>query len=273
MFAHKRRETQLGQSFAVFELIYHATVRTVRKSHGNAVIGLLLAISQTLLMVVMFFVIMDLLGGRRNAIRGDFLLYVMSGIFVYLTHTKTMKSVIGADGPTSNMMKHAPMTTAISIASNALGALYIQVLSMAVVLFGYHAIFTPITIDQPVAALGMLILAWAYGVAVGMVFLAMKPWSPRAVMIIQMIYARANMLASGKMFLANNLKYDMRKMFDWNPLFHIIDQIRGFVFLNYNPHYTSITYPIYVMLALVMIGLMGEFYTRKHASVSWNAGR
>jgi hypothetical protein len=26
-------------------------------------------------------------------------------------------------------------------------------------------------------------------------------------------------------------------------------------------------------LVLLMIGLMGEFYTRKHASISWNARR
>jgi hypothetical protein len=28
-----------------------------------------------------------------------------------------------------------------------------------------------------------------------------------------------------------------------------------------------------VMLACMMIGLMAEFYTRKHASLSWAAGR
>jgi hypothetical protein len=28
---------------------------------------------------------------------------------------------------------------------------------------------------------------------------------------------------------------------------------------------------MYVALALLMIGLMGEFYTRQHASISWGA--
>ncbi|MBB4021564.1 hypothetical protein GGR17_001355 [Confluentimicrobium naphthalenivorans] len=26
-------------------------------------------------------------------------------------------------------------------------------------------------------------------------------------------------------------------------------------------------------LALLMLGLMGEFYTRKHASISWSSGQ
>jgi ABC-type polysaccharide/polyol phosphate export permease len=65
----------------------------------------------------------------------------------------------------------------------------------------------------------------------------------------------------------------MLVMFDWNPLFHCIDQARGFVFINYNPHYSSVSYPVYVTIALIMIGLMGEFYTRRHASASWGAGK
>jgi len=65
----------------------------------------------------------------------------------------------------------------------------------------------------------------------------------------------------------------MLAMFDWNPLFHAIDQARGYVFINYNPHYSSISYPMQVSIVLIMVGLMLEFYTRKNASVSWEAAR
>ncbi|MBB3994079.1 hypothetical protein GGR95_001720 [Sulfitobacter undariae] len=32
-------------------------------------------------------------------------------------------------------------------------------------------------------------------------------------------------------------------------------------------------YALWVGLVLVMVGLMGEFYTRRHASISWSARR
>jgi len=32
-------------------------------------------------------------------------------------------------------------------------------------------------------------------------------------------------------------------------------------------------YPIYVGICLVVLGLIGEFYTRRHASLSWEARR
>ncbi len=171
------------------------------------------------------------------------------------------------------MMNHAPMNTTISITSAALGCLYIQTLSLVVVLFVYDVVAGPIEILDPVGAYGMVLLSWFSGVAVGLVFLAIKPWFPGFVGIASQVYARANMIASGKMFVANTLPGYMLAMFDWNPLFHCIDQARGFVFINYNPHYSSVSYPLYVSLALIMVGLMGEFYTRKHVSASWGAGK
>ena len=87
------------------------------------------------------------------------------------------------------------------------------------------------------------------------------------------MYVRLNMFASGKMFLANLMTPKMLAIFTWNPLFHIIDQGRGETFVNYNPMKSDIMYPLVVSIVLLVIGLIGESYTRKRVSVSWTAGR
>jgi ABC-type polysaccharide/polyol phosphate export permease len=115
-------------------------------------------------------------------------------------------------------------------------------------------------------------MAWFSGVAVGIIFLAIKPWAPRLVSILRMVYLRANMITSGKMFVANTLPGSLLAVFSWNPLFHSVDQARGFIFINYTPHFTSMTYPLYLSLTLLVIGLMLEFFTRQRASASWGAG-
>ncbi|MEL6570556.1 MAG: ABC transporter permease [Pseudomonadota bacterium] len=273
MFEVEMRKTRSRTAFGMLELIYHATVREIRKSHRNPLIGLLLNMLQTVIFVLTFYLLFVFLGMRGSAIRGDFLLYIMSGIFLFMCHTKAMAAVFGSEGPASAMMHHAPMNTAISISAAALSSLYLQTLSLIVVLFVYHVVFTPIVIENMVGAYAMVLVAWISGVGVGMVFLALKPWMPDVASIGSSIYARANMIASGKMFVANSLPSSMLVLFDWNPLFHAIDQARGFIFLHYNPHFSSWTYPLYVTAVLITIGLMAEFYTRKHASLSWSAGR
>ncbi len=274
MFQPTRKpRTAFGITLTMMELIYHSIVRSVRKTHNNAFLAIGMNMLQAVIFVLAFYVMFSVLGLRGAAIRGDFLLYIMSGIFLYMTHSKTLGAVVGSEGPASAMMQHAPMNTIISIASAALGALYIQVLSLFVILFVYDIAFAPLEIDQPIKAFGMLLAAWFTGLALGLVLLAIKPWFPSFVSIFSTIYQRANMIASGKMFVANTLPSYMLAMFDWNPLFHTIDQARGFAFINYNPRYSDPYYAWWVGLVLLMIGLMGEFYTRRHASVSWSARR
>ncbi len=274
MFQHTyQQSTRFGAALRIFETIYHSIVRSVRKAHNNAFLAIGVNMLQILVFVMAFYIMFTVLGLRGAAIRGDFLLYLMSGIFLFMTHTKTLGSVVGSEGPASPMMQHAPMNTVVSICAAALGALYIQTLSLLAILFVYHVAFTPVVIEDPIGAYGMFLIAWFTGAALGVVFLALKPWFPTAVSVMTTVYQRANMIASGKMFVANSLPSFMLAMFDWNPLFHAIDQARGFTFINYNPRYTSIEYPLLLGITFLMIGLMGEFYTRRHASISWNARR
>ncbi|SEW42468.1 ABC-type polysaccharide/polyol phosphate export permease [Cognatiyoonia koreensis] len=273
MFEANMRQSRARGAFAMLELIYHSTVRDVRKTHRNAFVGLLMNMMQTIVFVLAFYAMFSILGMRGSAIRGDFLLYIMSGIFLFMTHTKAMAAVVRSEGPASPMMQHAPMTTFIAITAAALSSLYLQLLSLLTVLFIYHVLVTPVVIDDPFGAMGMLLAAWFSGCGVGMIFLAIKPWAPDVVTVATNVYARVNMVASGKMFVANSLPSSMLALFDWNPLFHTIDQARGYIFLHYNPHFSSAIYPVYIGLGLLMIGMMGEFYTRRNASISWNAGR
>ncbi|MCH2094448.1 MAG: ABC transporter permease [Rhodobacteraceae bacterium] len=273
MFQPSAPKTRLESALYILELIYHNSVRAIRKTHGNAAMSILMNMLQTIIFVLAFYLLFSILGLRGAALRGDFMVYIMTGIFLYMTHVKTLSAVVGSEGPASPMMQHAPMNTAISIASAMISSLYIQVLSLVVILFVYHAAITPISIQDPVGSLAMVLLSWFTGAAIGVVLLAAKPWFPTVVNIVSTIYQRANMIASGKMFVANQLPGFMLPFFVWNPLFHAIDQCRGYAFVDYNPHKSNWEYPLVLGIVLFMVGLMAEFYTRKHASASWSARR
>jgi len=273
MFESRQPRSTVGLVFNMGQLIFHSTVRKVRQKHGNALIAILLNLAQSVLFIAAFYLMFAIMGPRAITIRGDFMLYLVTGIFAFLMHVKSVGAVAAAEQSTSPMMQHAPMNTLVSIISGALSALYINATSLIVILALIHTTSQPLDIHYWPGALAMFILAWASGCAVGLVLMALTPWRPELIDIIKQIYIRANMIASGKMFVANMMPSSLIAFFDWNPLFHIIDQARGFTFRNYFPHYSSWEYPVYATILLVMIGLMGEFYTRKHASASWDAAR
>ncbi|WP_120499466.1 ABC transporter permease [Roseovarius sp. EL26] len=273
MFGTRRPRSMLQSAADIADLIFLETSHQLRSGHRNAFVSLGINIMQAMIMLAVFYVMFTVLGVKGVKIRGDFMLYLMSGIMIYMTHVKTVSSISNSASVTTAMLKHAPMKPIIMIASAALSALYIQVLSIFLIMFVYHMLVTPFDINQPIMAFLMLLLAWFSGIGVGLILLAMNPWFPGFVKIFQQLYIRANMIASGKMFVANSLPSSMLALFDWNPLFHIIDQCRGFVFINYFPRNSSLEYPIIVGVILIVLGMMGEFYTRQYDSNSWYASR
>ena len=155
---------------SMLEVMYHTIVRGARGGHRNAVVGMILNMLQGVTMMVAFLLFFQILGLRSSPIRGDMLLFIMSGIFVYLTHIKAVSAVMGASGPTSSMMLHRPMNTIIAIVSAAISSLYTQIITLLVILSFYHVAINPITIEDPIAAAGYFIMGWVLGCAVGGVF-------------------------------------------------------------------------------------------------------
>ncbi len=272
MFVQRENRTMLAAATATLSLIYTVTVFDLRRSHRNPLWGLILHAIQSAVMVAAFMMMFYVVGVRNSPIRGDFLLFVMSGIFMFRAHVGAIGSVAGAGSSVSNIMKHGPMNTAVVITGSALAVLYRTFFSFFVILGGYY-LFVPFEIEDPVGCTAMVLLGWASGCSIGLVLLSVRPWSPEFTRVASLVIQRAQMICSGKMFVANALPGHVLVYFEWNPLFHVIDQTRGFAFINYTPHHSSIAYPIYVTLALTMLGLMGEFAGRQYESLSWSAAR
>ena len=273
MFVQQRNRNMLEAAFNTLALIYHVTVNNLRKGQRNAVVGLMMTVVQAVAMILGFYLVYFIIGVRYSPIRGNFIVYIMTGIFMFMAFSQAIGAVSGSGGASNQMMKHGPMNTAVTISAAALASLYKQTFSALVVLTAYNYIVEPIQIENPLACYGMLLLSWFCGCCIGMIFLSIRPWWPQGAQVLTMFFQRVNMVFSGKMFVANTMSPALLHAFSWNPLFHIIDQTRGYAFINYSPRNSSLEYPIYVTLALLMIGLMAEFVTRRAVSLSWSAGR
>ena len=180
MFA-KPRHTRSGISdtLAFLEQVYFGTVRGMRKSSGrNAVLGLIGSMMQTVVFIMAFYFMFQLLGVRSSPIKGDYMLYIISGIAMFMTHNTAVQAVAGAEGPTSSMMQHAPMNTMIAVCSAALQSPYKQTITIGTILLIYHLAINLVDIFNPIGLAGVFLLSWFTGVAIGMVFLALTPWHP-----------------------------------------------------------------------------------------------
>lgn len=265
---HARQSNSLffaGLSF--LELLFHSIVREVRTESGSASLGIMKEAVQILLFAG-FFLVLNVVMGRGVAIRGDFIIYLLSGVFLLVTHMGAMKSVMSASNAISPMMMHAPMSVMLAILASAIGGLYMRTVALIVLLVGYRFFAGEIAVADPAGLLLPFFLAWASGLAIGLVFMLVKPLAPKLVQSIASIYMRLQMFTSGKFIPAAILPASMLPWFEWNPLFHCIDQMRLALFVNYSREVSSPTYAIYVTLVFLTIGMMGEFWMRNNLSKS-----
>jgi len=260
----------LGAAFSFGERVYHATVHDIRKSSGNAPLGMLNEMARTIIYVGMFYFLYQVIGLRGVAIRGDFILFLLTGVVLFLLHNRAISSVLSAADAGQAIMLHRPMTTMLSILSKALSGLYFQAGSVILIVFFVHVLRGGLELHDPGGLVLPVFTAWSSGIAIGFMFLLLRPLAPKLVGIVSMLYMRANMVTSGKVMPAAYMPAIMVSWFEWNPLFHSIDQARGATFINYEATVTSPTYALYFTMVFFVFGMMGEFWFRKNMSASWN---
>jgi len=175
MFRVRRRETTLGKVLTFSDLVYHNIVHTFCKAHGNALMSIAVNLLQMIIFVLALYLMFTILGLCGAVLRGDFMVYIMSDFFPFIRHIKTVGAITGSDGPASPMMKNTPMNTSISIVAAALSQLYIQMMSLVVIMFGYHVLVTPFIILGVAGVMFIIWLTWFTAFAIGLVFLAIKP--------------------------------------------------------------------------------------------------
>lgn len=268
---HERRSSVFMEAFSFMELVYHTIVRQVRTVSGNATLGLLSAVFQVIFMVAIFYAMYSFLGLKSVLIRGDMVLFIITGVMLFLMHNNTISKTIAAGSAVSPMMQHAPMTPSLMIIASTLSTLYLNILAVIIILSGFYLVRGHLEIHDISGTFVPFLLAWASGVVIGLLFLLVKPFAPKLMQAVSMGYRRANMITSGKLFLANMLPLSVLPYFTWNPLFHAIDQLRGAVFVNYFPNKTSLDYPIWFVFVGLILGLMGEFWLRRTVSRSTGA--
>ena len=53
----------------------------------------------------------------------------------------------------------------------------------------------------------------------------------------------------------------------WNPLFHLIDQMREAAFVNYTAHHTNMVYPTICCFGLLLLGHLLYSYLQANLNV------
>jgi ABC-type polysaccharide/polyol phosphate export permease len=110
---------------------------------------------QTVIFKMTFYFMFQLMGARSSPFKGNYTLYIISGIAMFMVHNTTVQAVAGAEGSTSGMMQHAPMHTIFAACLAALqGALSTNNYHQKIWSI-YHFTVNSLEIFNPIGLAGM----------------------------------------------------------------------------------------------------------------------
>jgi len=238
-------------------VLYATTVREIRNSAGNSQLGLVMNILQTLAFVAVFYFMFVIVGRRDAGLRGDTVMFLLSGVLLYRLHVNVINKVRGAVSGNLALINYEPTKSVIFVWARALAALYEFFLVSALMVGVYALAMGGVEMHRPSQLVAPILLSWASGVGIGQITMYAEAhigWFS----IVSQFYQRILMFTSGKFFVANAVPSMVLPYLWWNPLFHAIDISRGALFVNYAPRNSSMVFLVGLTLLLLAVGGLME---------------
>ena len=247
-------------------LIWALTVRALREASGGAMLGVLRGIVMAAAFCVAFYFVMNFFGLGGLTVRGDMMVFILIGVGFFFMMKFTMIAAMQAMQKSWGLSAHPHLSPVIFVYAESLAVLYNWTIAISVIYLANGLIKGSFDLQQPIMFFPTFFLCWLIGVGVGMVIgflLFYFSWF----MMVKRILFKLMFFTSGKFTNANLIPNDMLLIFLWNPLFHLIDQMRDAAFVNYTAHHTNMYYPLFVSFMFLLIGHILHDYMLRNRNV------
>lgn len=256
----QRPRASTNRSFASLRTIGALILREMSTSYGRTPGGYLWAILEPLAAILFLSIGFSLLV-RTPSLGSSFLLFYASGYLPFSLYMSISNMTARAIRFSSGLLKYPAVTWVDAILARFLLNSLTQVLVGAILIGGIlaledaHAVFhAPPVLEAVALAMGLALgVGTVNCVLIGLFPLWDTVWS---------ILTRPLFLASGVLFLYEDLPASVQTILWFNPLMHITGLFRTGIYPTYTAAYVSPLYVAIVALTLLALGLllMGRYH-------------
>jgi len=247
-------KTSSKRRFATLRTTLALVLREMSTRYGRTPGGYLWGVLEPLAAIIFLSLGFSLVL-RSPSLGTSFLLFYATGYLPFNLYGSLSGSVAGALKFSRPLLKYPAVTWLDAVLARFLLNSLTNILIAALLLTGILAVIgSRSTLDLPVIVLGFS-LAMVLGLAVGAlncVLIGLYPmWN-----MIWGIFTRPLFLASGVIYIYEDLPALAQQVLWYNPLIHITGLTRTGFFSTYNPSYVSISYVLMLSLIILTMGLL-----------------
>jgi capsular polysaccharide transport system permease protein len=248
------KEVRQHRSFASLRAIGALILREMQTSHGRASGGYFWAIAEPVGGIVLLTLIFSVTF-RMPPMGTSFAMFYATGVVPFMCYSDVSNKVANSIRYSKSLLAYPAVTFMDALLARIAFNALTQIMVAFVVFTGIYATMETRTdpqIDQ--IALGMLmaiVFASAIGVINSFMFEAFAWWQP-----LWGIFMRPMFLLSCIFFIFDDIPQPYQDWIWWNPLIHIVGQMRLAFYPSYAGEYVSYVYLFGISLGLFAFGLM-----------------
>lgn len=249
--------------FSALRSIFALMLREMGSTYGDSPGGYVWAIIQPIGMITMLSIGFSLLV-RAPSLGSSFILFYATGFLTYDLYHQMMQKVGGALRYSKPMLAYPRVNWLDAIIARFLLNMLTVSMVFCIVITGILNVIetrTVIEIQPILLGLGMCALV---GLGVGMTNCLLAGLFP-VWGIFWKVISRPMFLASGVIFIYEDMPSVVRDILWWNPILHATGLVRSGFYPNYYASYVSLEYGYGLGLVLILVGLL--FLQPYHAKI------
>ena len=247
------KEVRRHRRFASLRAISALILREMQTSHGRASGGYLWAIAEPVGGIALLTLIFSA-GFRTPPMGTNFAIFYATGVVPFMAYLDVSAKVAGSIRYSKSLLAYPTVTFVDALLGRILFNALTQIIVASLIFTGicwFAETRTDPQIDQIALGIFMvLLLATAIGTMNCFLFEAFTWWQQ-----MWSIFMRPLFLVSCVFFIYDTVPQPYRDWLWWNPLVHVVGQMRHAFYPSYRGDYISLMYVIGLSLALLALGL------------------
>lgn len=236
-------------------VIFALILREMRSKFGGRRFGFFWIFFEPVAHIALIMTILHFRG--RTIIEGiEFPVYLLSGMVPFFMMRGIMFKGMEAVNANMALFSYKQIKPIDTIVARAIIELVLSACIYVILLLGLGFWFdNPIAIERPLRWIGVLFIGFMLAFSVAVNFCLLIDAFPDMKTFIRLLSFPLYLL-SGVIFPLFLLPQEVVSWLLWNPLVHIIDELRYSVFEHYPVHTgVNLEYPIRVTVVLLLVGL------------------
>lgn len=247
------QEVRKHRRFASLRAIGALMLREMATSHGRSAGGYLWAIAEPVGGIVLLTLIFSV-GFRAPPLGTNFAIFYATGVVPFMAYLDMSNKVAGSIRYSKSLLTYPAVTFMDALLARILFSVITQAM-VAVLIFTGILLMLDTRTDPQILQIALafamtILIASAVGVMNCFLFEAFTWWQS-----VWSILMRPLLLVSCIFFLFDTIPLPYRDWLWWNPLVHVVGQMRQAFYPNYNGDYVSYAYVFGLGLGLFALGL------------------